>query len=163
MLGWSIMARACRSASKRAMTCRVSMPGLMTLRATLRWTGRVCSAMKTVPMPPSPICCNSLYGPITVPGRSLAAGASTVASDRKRDMRCRRRPPAFPLRISPALSGVASFSARRSGTGFPRKLPACSWDAEQRLDPLPQRRIAAAGFIQVGGPLGQGVLRPALP
>ena len=40
MLAWSIMARACRSASKRAMTCRVSMPGLMTLRATLRCTGR---------------------------------------------------------------------------------------------------------------------------
>ena len=39
MLTWSIIARACRSASKRAMTCRLSMPGLMTLRATLRWTG----------------------------------------------------------------------------------------------------------------------------
>ena len=39
MLAWSISARACRSASKRAMTCAVSMPGLMSLRATLRWTG----------------------------------------------------------------------------------------------------------------------------
>ena len=39
MLGWSIRARACRSASNRAITCRVSMPGLMTLSATLRWTG----------------------------------------------------------------------------------------------------------------------------
>ena len=68
MLTWSIMARACRSASKRAMTWRLSMPGLMTLRATLRWTGWVCSAMQTVPMPPSPICCSSLYGPMTVPG-----------------------------------------------------------------------------------------------
>ena len=36
MLTWSIIARACRSASKRAMTCRVSMPGLMIFRATLR-------------------------------------------------------------------------------------------------------------------------------
>ena len=51
MLGWSISASACRSASKRAMTCRVSMPGLMTLSATLRRTGSVCSAMKTTPMP----------------------------------------------------------------------------------------------------------------
>ena len=45
MLGWSISARACRSASNRAITCRVSMPGLMTFRATLRRTGCVCSAM----------------------------------------------------------------------------------------------------------------------
>ena len=29
MFGWSIIASACRSASKRAITCRVSMPGLM--------------------------------------------------------------------------------------------------------------------------------------
>ena len=39
MLGWSIIARAWRSASNRAMTCFVSMPGLMTFRATLRRTG----------------------------------------------------------------------------------------------------------------------------
>ena len=39
MLGWSIMARACRSASKRAMTCLVSIPSLMIFRATLRVTG----------------------------------------------------------------------------------------------------------------------------
>ena len=36
MLTWSIIASACRSASKRAMTCRLSMPGLMILRATVR-------------------------------------------------------------------------------------------------------------------------------
>ena len=39
MLGWSIRARACRSASNRATTWRVSMPGLRTFRATLRRTG----------------------------------------------------------------------------------------------------------------------------
>ena len=39
MLGWSIRARACRSASKRAITWRVSMPSLMILRATLRRMG----------------------------------------------------------------------------------------------------------------------------
>ena len=39
MLGWSIIARAWRSASKRATTCLVSMPGLMIFRATLRRTG----------------------------------------------------------------------------------------------------------------------------
>ena len=39
MFGWSIIARACRSASKRATTCLESMPGLMTFRATRRRTG----------------------------------------------------------------------------------------------------------------------------
>ena len=39
MFGWSISASACRSASKRAMTCAVSMPALMTLSATCRRTG----------------------------------------------------------------------------------------------------------------------------
>ena len=38
----------------------LSMPGLMILRATARRTGLSCSAMKTMPMPPSPICCRSL-------------------------------------------------------------------------------------------------------
>ena len=41
MFWWSIIASACRSASKRAMTCSLSMPGLMILSATLRRTGCV--------------------------------------------------------------------------------------------------------------------------
>ena len=92
MLGWSIRASACRSASNRARTWAESMPGLMTLRATRRRTGRSCSAMKTAPMPPSPICWSNRYGPIWDPGpfdergaggrlgRGLCRGASTVAS-----------------------------------------------------------------------------------
>ena len=39
MLGWSIRARACRSASNRASTWRLSMPALMILSATMRRTG----------------------------------------------------------------------------------------------------------------------------
>ena len=39
MFWWSIIARAWRSASKRAMTWWLSMPGLMILSATLRRTG----------------------------------------------------------------------------------------------------------------------------
>ena len=45
MLGWSIRARAWRSASNRASTWRESMPGLMILRATCARTGSSCSAM----------------------------------------------------------------------------------------------------------------------
>ena len=54
MAGWSSTASACRSASKRAITCAESMPGLITLRATRRRTGLRCSASQTSPMPPSP-------------------------------------------------------------------------------------------------------------
>ena len=60
MLGWSMIASACRSASKRATTCRVSIPAFSTLSATRRRTGSVCSAMNTTPKPPSPICSRSL-------------------------------------------------------------------------------------------------------
>ncbi len=60
MLGWSINASACRSASNRARTARESIPGLISLRATSRLTGSRCSAIQTVPMPPSPIGSSSL-------------------------------------------------------------------------------------------------------
>ena len=39
MFGWSIIASACRSASKRAITCLVSIPSLMIFSATRRRTG----------------------------------------------------------------------------------------------------------------------------
>ena len=45
MFGWSIIASACRSASNRASTAFESMPALMTLTATARFTGSVCWAM----------------------------------------------------------------------------------------------------------------------
>ena len=38
MFGWSIMARACRSASNRVSTAFESIPALMTLTATARFT-----------------------------------------------------------------------------------------------------------------------------
>ena len=54
MLGWLIKASAWRSASKRWRISCESMPALITLSATRRFTGFVCSATQTVPMPPSP-------------------------------------------------------------------------------------------------------------
>ena len=86
------------------MTCLESMPALMSLSATSRLTGSVCWAIQTVPMPPSPICSSSLYGPMTVPGRfGRAAG-----------------------RRSPVGSAP--------GRAAPRKLPACVVGRQQRLD-----------------------------
>ena len=60
MWGWSMSARAWRSASKRAMTSLVSIPSLMILIATRRWTGSSCSAIHTTPHPPSPSFWRSL-------------------------------------------------------------------------------------------------------
>ena len=71
MFGWSIMASAWRSASKRARTCLVSIPALITLSATMREIGTDCSAIQTVPKPPWPMGWRSLYGPMTSPSLSL--------------------------------------------------------------------------------------------
>ena len=61
------------------------MPGLMILRATLRRMGCCCSATKTRPKPPSPICSISLYGPMVVPtcsriGSPICVVAKAAAS-----------------------------------------------------------------------------------
>ena len=42
------------TAAERAMTSRVSSPGLMSFKATLRRRGFPCSAAQTSPIPPSP-------------------------------------------------------------------------------------------------------------
>jgi hypothetical protein len=47
MFGWSISASACRSASKRAITWRVSMPGLMIFQRDPPADRRAALAMKT--------------------------------------------------------------------------------------------------------------------
>ena len=67
------------------------MPGLMTFRATLRRTGCCCSAMKTTPMPPSPICSSS-YGAGPCPaGRPEAGPAERMPASGRR--RAAARPP----------------------------------------------------------------------
>ena len=59
IFGWSIIANAWRSASKRPITSRLSLPGLMIFSATFRRTGSSCSATYTIPKRPSPICSRS--------------------------------------------------------------------------------------------------------
>ncbi len=76
------------------------MPGLMIFRATLRWTGWSCSAMKTTPMPPSPI---SLQQLVRADDR---AGALRDAVAR------------------PMPAGSESRVAWTSAAGWSRKLPA---------------------------------------
>ena len=100
------------------------MPGLMTLRATLRRTGSVCSAMKTMPMPPSPICCSSLYGPIDRAG-PLAGGRPVDGG-----------------RAGAAVGGRRLQEARRPGRGPPSS-------ASTRC---PQAGVAGAGLVEVTRP-----------
>ena len=107
MLGWSIRASACRSASKRAITCRGVHPRLDDLQGHLA-ADRLRSARprRPTPMPPSPICSSSLYGPMTVPGPRAGDGPESA----RRRGRCRR--PAG-RGSSPARSWAASSASTR--------------------------------------------------
>ena len=51
MFGWSMRASACRSASKRAITCLVSIPSLMILKATGGCTGSLLRHLDRLPAP----------------------------------------------------------------------------------------------------------------
>ena len=63
MLGWSIIASACRSCSKRCSTACESMPVLISFERDLALDRLGCLATQTSPMPPSPIFCWSVYRP----------------------------------------------------------------------------------------------------
>ncbi len=80
MFGWSIIERACRSISNRAITSRVSIPNLMTLTAARSVTGAVCSAKYTTPMPPSPMRSPIRNRPRVVPVRLGMSVAPSAAS-----------------------------------------------------------------------------------
>ena len=69
MLGWSISASAWRSASKRATTWAVSMPGLMTLSATRRRTGCLLLGHVDDAHPPLADLLEQLVGADELPGR----------------------------------------------------------------------------------------------
>ena len=107
MLGWFMRANACRSDSKRANTSFVSIPHLMSLKATLRRTGRSCSASHTSPMPPSPSLCRSRKLPIRSGGRLCSNGSVADWSNSRRASTSQRRS------ASPAHSS-SRYSARRS-------------------------------------------------
>src|SRR5262249_47696200 len=131
MLAWSIRARAWRSASKRAITCRESMPALMSLSATSRLTGPSCWAIQTVPMPPSPIGSSSLYAPITVPRRSVT-GVSTAKAGR---WPCSKKLPSWAC--SPSRGTMrrrSSWSrAQAASRKASRSAASCNWRAAVKM------------------------------
>ncbi len=73
-------------------------------------------------MPPSPIFCSNLYGPIRLPAVSATLSASGT------------------------LGAIVVESPPR--TGCSNKLPAAVCRLQQVLDGLPQRFIAAAGLVE---------------
>ena len=106
----------------------------MIFSATLRRTGCCCSATNTRPMPPSPICSISLYGPITVPGVRRSARnprSRRVGKEDARESRRRSRG-----RSSDSTSAAAAdrpharsrYAARCSGGSFTAALKMPSSD-----------------------------------
>ena len=86
MLGWSIIASACRSASNRASTPRESIPDLDQLERHLPLDRfGLARPGRPSPIPPSPITSTSVYRPaMTVPislpvGTTAAQGARVAA------------------------------------------------------------------------------------
>src|SRR5262245_42314074 len=138
MLGWSIRASACRSASNRATTPALSIPARISLTATRRLTGSCCWAIQTVPIPPSPSTSTSLYRPATTaPGRSAAPlGGHTRRSGRRRSERPGRR-----------------SSGRRPRRGVFEEAAGEEVVLGQPAQPLPQLGVAGTGPVQEGRPL----------
>ena len=110
------------------MTCRLSSPGWMIFKATRRWTGFSCSAMNTTPMPPSPIFCRSLYGPMSVPGPSVSRGKTSGSIH---------------------WPGRASTVAPSAPAGLSRRLAGWSW-ACRSLSRRAQIRLPGAGSVEEG-------------
>ena len=143
MLGWSIIASAWRSCSNRASTAAESMPVLISLSATLRLTGSVCLATQTSPMPPSPICFRSSYGPIRGPAPSAIGVVGRMGGSPGVDWgpRWPARARLGPSRPGPSLASSAArveasppVPVRASvspGAGRSRKVPAWSWAASK--------------------------------
>src|SRR5215475_7850116 len=70
-------ARAWRSDSKRLRRTSSDTPARISLMATSRWKGAVCSASQTWPMPTSPSFRTKRYGPIK-PGEAKLASVGGV-------------------------------------------------------------------------------------
>src|SRR5262245_13607954 len=109
------------------------MPGLMTFKATRRRTGSVCSARKTAPMPPSPRCCNSWYGPTAVPGCTAEGRSSPVSAVGS----CRKLPAASwaPSRSSTRCRSAASppqTSSRYAARAWAEGCPAAAAKIDSR-------------------------------
>src|SRR5262249_2713300 len=131
-------ASACRSASNRASTARLSMPALISLTATNRLTGSVCRAIQTVPIPPSPTSSTSLSLPaMTVPARSVAAWFAAVVPG----------PP----------GGGGRGAGGGGGPGPPRQPAGPSVPRRQPPPPGPQAGVRPARRVQVRPPLARVV------
>ena len=176
MLGWSIKASACRSASNRASTARESMPILISFSATCRLTGAVWLC---------PI--NGAHAPLAEDFEQRVPAGDDLARDRsagavgRRNLfnrgpsaagsvfrgrqfrgwtRFRGRSPRRILgferdRLGPWHGLGRGGFAFAGGLGFQGQAYR-ALDGEQRLDPGPEFGFPAALPVQVGGTLRRG-------
>ena len=147
MWTWSIRARAWRSASKRATTWRVSMPALMTFRATWRRTGLLLLGHVDRAHAPLADLLEQLVRADDRTGalraRPRGSGGARVRSLGLRDV--------AGLRITGPASGGLDRRADRPRRG-PQEMADPLVVLQQRLDLRPQPRVAPAGLVQVGRP-----------
>ncbi len=126
MLGWSISARACRSASKRAITCLRVHAGLDDLEGDL--------ALDRLGLLGHEDGAHAAFADLL---------QQLVGADRRarvpRPVRC----------WDGATGGVRSGG--RAAAGRCRKLPACPNARQQGLDALPEFGIVGASLVEIGG------------
>ena len=165
MLGWSIRASACRSASNRASTARESMPILISLSATCRLTG--CGLLGPVDGAHPPLAED--FEQRVPAGDDLARDGSAGAVGRRGRPRTwsPRRPIGVPR--SPVPTGdafprrtprVASWVSGEVGSDMPvasrfQEPAGPVVGGEQRLDPPAEGGVIPARAVQVGGPRGR--------
>src|SRR5262245_61339640 len=169
MFGWSVRAKACRSASNRATTWTESIPGFRTFRATLRRTGAVCSAMKTTPNPPSPICSRSLYEPMTVPAVSAGTTGGAVPANSDVGAGGSRNPPSSgSAASSPSTRARSSTSPRQASSRYGARSAAGRPRAARKIDSIcvssgmagPRRRVTPQCDGRIENPSAGGRIFP---
>ena len=88
-----------------------------------------------MPIPPSPICSSSLYGPTAVPGRAVGTAGSSG-------------------------SRVRGGGRVGAAAGCSRKLPACRVGPQQPVHAAPEGGVPGAGLVEEPPPvLGAGISR----
>ena len=155
MFGWSIRARACRSASNRARTVLESIPALISLSATCRLTG--CGLLGEVDAAHAPFAdLLAELVPARDDGADDRAGGGLVRAEAGR--RVRSEPAAgrsdfASVRSGSASGGAISPAVRREGPL--QRAGRLVVGGQQFLQALAQLRVVAALPVEEGGPVGR--------
>ena len=134
----------------------VSMPSLMTLRATRRRIGSVLLGHVDQPQPPSPICCEQFVVADAVAGflgEGEGSGGDLDGGARRRRKGFRGGlsapgPSSDGVEGEPAAPGVPDRIVRRPGGGLFEEVVGGLGGQEEGFDALPELIIAGAGLEQ---------------